>query len=174
MKFEPQPLNMMAEPTVSENVLNQEDYKNLYDKLLRNDSIPLYYHCGVGANDDTDFYFVHHIFDATNGWVGEPSAIKVVKPILKDLGVKAIIRIKINFYARTEKIFKHSPHTDMGFKCKTALFYVNDNDGYTGFADGTKMPSKANTLINFDSQIPHYSTTCTDQNLRCTINLNYF
>ena len=29
MKFEPQPLNMMAEPTVSENVLNQEDYKKV-------------------------------------------------------------------------------------------------------------------------------------------------
>ena len=174
MKFEPKPLNMLPEPIVDKNVLNQEEYKNLCDLLLSDGRFPIYYNSSVGCDDDKDFYFVHNIFTAEQGWVGDQSAIELIRPILNKFDIKALIRIKINFYARTEKIFKHSSHTDMDFKCKTALFYVNDNDGYTGFADGTKIPSKGNSLVHFDAGIPHYSTTCTDENLRCNINFNYF
>ena len=174
MKFEPKPLNMLPEPIVDKNVLNQEEHKNLCDLLLSDGKFPIYYNSSVGYDGDKDFYFVHNIFTAERGWVGDQSAIELIRPILNKFDIKALIRIKINFYSRTEKLVKHSQHTDFNFECKSALFYVNDNDGYTSFSDETKIPSKANTLVHFNSQIPHHSTNCTDKDLRCTINFNYF
>jgi len=161
-------------PIIEKNFLTPEEHKHLFDLLLSNGLFPLFYNCGVGYKGEKDFYFFHNIFDATRGWVGVESGIDAIMPILKKMDIKALLRIKINFFTKTEKIQKHSPHIDFPYECKTALFYVNDNDGYTGFADGTKIPSKGNSLVHFDAGIPHYSTTCTDENLRCNINFNYF
>ena len=52
------------------------------------------------------------------------------------------------------------------FPYKTAVFYVNTNNGYTEFEDGTKVESVENRIIFFDGSRPHNSSTCTDQKIR--------
>ena len=56
---------------------------------------------------------------------------------------------------------------------KTSIFYINSNDGYTEFEDGTKVESVANRLVTFPHHMKHRGTTCTNQPFRLVINFNY-
>ena len=56
----------------------------------------------------------------------------------------------------------------------TSIFYINTNDGYTKFEDGTKIESIANRMITFPANINHTGTSCTDEQTRVVINFNYF
>jgi hypothetical protein len=58
-------------------------------------------------------------------------------------------------------------------KLKTAVFYLNTNNGYTYFENNEKVLSTENTFVEFDSHIMHGGTTCTDQLKRMMINFNY-
>ena len=61
------------------------------------------------------------------------------------------------------------------FKHKSAIFYINNNDGYTILNNGkTKIESIANRILFFDSTKNHSSTHCTNDHARVNININYF
>ena len=53
------------------------------------------------------------------------------------------------------------------------IFHINNNNGYTILEDGTKIESIANRAVFLDTSKPHQSTTCTDQDIRLNININY-
>ena len=55
-----------------------------------------------------------------------------------------------------------------------ALLFLNTNDGYTKFEDGTKVESIANRMVIFPTNIKHTGTTCTDQQSRIVLNINWF
>ena len=55
-----------------------------------------------------------------------------------------------------------------------AIYYVNSNDGYTEFRDGTKVESIANRLAIFPSTMEHTGSTCTNTKFRCVINFNFY
>ena len=56
----------------------------------------------------------------------------------------------------------------------TSIFYVNTNDGYTKFKDGTKVKSIANRMLTFPANMKHCGTSCTNERRRIVINFNYF
>ena len=56
---------------------------------------------------------------------------------------------------------------------KTAIFYVNTNNGWTEFKKGGKVKSVANRIVIFDSQLYHQGYTCTDQKRRVVMNFNW-
>ena len=56
----------------------------------------------------------------------------------------------------------------------TSIFYVNSNNGYTVFEDGTKVESVANRFVSFPANMKHKGTSCTDEKIRVVINFNYF
>ena len=95
-------------------------------------------------------------------------------PILKKTKAVALYSIKINLNPRTPKIYEHGLHTDTGFMCKTGVFYINSNDGYTSFEDGTKVESVENRFVSFNSDMKHSGTSCTNQKYRLVMNINYF
>ena len=105
---------------------------------------------------------------------------KIIRPVLgfitkKITPVKTVIKIKSNLNARTDKIVKHGFHMDFGYEsCTTALLYINTNNGYTEFVDGTKVDSIENRLVTFPTMTLHTGTTCTDQQNRIVVNFNYF
>jgi len=103
----------------------------------------------------------------------------IVSPITSKLNSLIPLRIKANLGFKSGKIIKHGFHTDIPDRildlkcCETAIFYLNTNNGYTEFEDGTKVESVANRLVTFPSHIKHTGTTCTDQPYRIVINFNY-
>ena len=96
-------------------------------------------------------------------------------PIVEHMRVNAWKRIKGNLNPRTSSIIKHGFHIDYDNKhMKASIFYLNTNDGYTEFEDGTKIESIANRLVTFPANLKHTGTTCTNIPFRAVINFNYF
>tara|TARA_B100000900_G_scaffold112136_1_gene93791 strand:+ start:1322 stop:1816 length:495 start_codon:yes stop_codon:yes gene_type:complete len=98
-----------------------------------------------------------------------------VVPILRKLDAKAIYSVKANCNVRTQNIVRHGFHVDVpaNYNSKTAILYINTNNGYTEFENGERVESVANRLVLFDSELKHTGTTCTDQQRRVVLNLNY-
>ena len=104
------------------------------------------------------------------------SILDLVDPI-------SILRIKANLLTRTPNIVKNTFHVDIDNlenssetikQWTTSIFYMNTNNGYTKFEDGTKVESVANRFISFPANLKHTGTSCTDEKTRVVINFNYF
>ena len=105
--------------------------------------------------------------------------LPLLEPLIEKINIKSCVRIKANLTIRTSEIVKHGFHVDdidaEFFKdYKVSIFYVNSNDGYTEFEDGSRVESIANRLVTFPAYLPHTGTTCTDEPFRVVINFNYF
>ena len=84
-----------------------------------------------------------------------------------------LIRMKLNAFPSTEKVYEHLEHVDYYYPHQGALLCLNTCDGYTKIGDDIKVPSVANRMIFFDTSKPHKSTTCSDQMLRYNLVWNY-
>jgi hypothetical protein len=77
-------------------------------------------------------------------------------------------------YPVSEKIKEHGLHIDTEWDdVKMAVYYVNDNNGYTALADGTKIESVKNRIVELPSLVSHTSSTSTT-GVRVTVNFNWF
>ena len=124
-----------------------------------------------GKEDWRLFYLMHMVYENT---ILSPTAYNLIEPIIVQLGIKSLIRIKINIFPNTETIKEHGLHVDYEWPHKSALFSINTCNGYTKLSDNTKVESVANRMLIFDGRIQHSSTTCSNQPVRMNINFNYF
>lgn len=165
---------------IIDNFLNQEDLKNIRDYLI---SYNFSWHflnskcsesLGAECSDDNNYQFCHMFYDdnQTNQYVSQ--YFSLLSPIIQKLNTKSLIRIKSNLSMKSDRLEKYCYHTDTNFDCKTAIFYLNTNDGFTVFENGSKVESIENRILIFNSQLKHTGTTCTDQKFRMVINFNYF
>lgn len=97
-------------------------------------------------------------------------------PILESLKVRSLLRLKMNLNPMTNTIIKHGFHRDYPFDdSKTAILYLNTNNGYTEFEDSNEIvESIENRIVIFDAKMRHTGTTCTDTSRRIILNINYF
>ena len=115
-------------------------------------------------------YSKHHIIS---------NAYNLIEPIVDKEDMSAIVRIKANAITQTEElvVFDWAFHCDFGPHADdmmTGIYYVNTNDGYTLFEDGTKVESVANRFVKFPATLMHTGTSCTDDYRRIGINFNYY
>ena len=94
--------------------------------------------------------------------------------VLKKIEIKSLIRVKLNSYAKEDKLVEHELHTDYDYSNNGAVLSINTCDGYTKLEDGTKIESVANRMLFFDASKPHCSTNTTNKTRRVNINFNYF
>ena len=162
---------------VIDNFLPQETFKTLQSFLLSN-HIPWYYNDSIaGLNDDLDNYqLVYNFFDIKQPFK-EACPCKYsnsLNPLLSKLSPKYILRIKANLRPRTSHMqYCGNFHTDMQLNQKTAIFYINSNNGYTLFDDDSRVYSQENRLCLFNGHIAHAGASCTDQRRRVVLNINY-
>ena len=105
----------------------------------------------------------------------------MLQPIFQRLQPIAIFKIKANIMPNQGKIIEHGLHIDVTDTethkikdhMKTSILYLNTNNGYTRFEDGTKVESVANRMVTFPNQMMHTGTTTTDSEYRLVLNLNY-
>jgi hypothetical protein len=121
---------------------------------------------------DLSMYLIHMVYlkHEPLSYVWENFFRDVVE-LLPEL--KALIRIKINFYPVTSTLTEHAVHTDDDFTHKGAVLSLTTCDGYTKLEDGTKIDSVENRLVIFDAGKPHNSTSTTTPIGRYNINFNY-
>ena len=119
------------------------------------------------------YQFVHEFCNVQRPFKSNYS--NFLQPILTKLNALYIFRMKANLRPRTTQGVISDYHTDMDLNQQTAIFYLNTNNGYTKFKDNTldNVPSVANRLVTFYGGLEHAVCSCTDQNVRVVLNINY-
>ena len=122
-----------------------------------------------------------HVFYFEPDAILDKDTISIVHPILRIIHPFVFWRIKANLLYKTHDIVVNNFHTDIGKflpdkrkKLWTTIYYVNSNNGYTEFEDGTIVESVGNRFIEFPADARHRGTSCSDEEYRLTINFNYF
>ena len=161
-----------------DNLLDQNVFDELQKFLLGSDFDWRYNSIIDSPEDEGKFQFVHTFY---KGNISYSPFIERINPILKILNPISLIRIKANLITKTPNCVVNKFHSDIdridSDKIKlltTSIFYLNTNNGYTEFQDGTKVESVANRILTFPANLKHRGTSCTDSNIRVVINFNYF
>ena len=173
----------MSEIQVIDNFLSEEIFEGL--KRIFNPHIPWTFSDILSDDQLTcdqkyNYQYVHGVYNKQ-----EPISryFDNVIPLLTKLDARALVRCKVNSICREEEIVVHGFHTDMMYPeehstgldgMKTAILYLNTNNGFTYFEDGTKVESIANRCVIFPAHYKHSGTTCTDVHRRLALNVVYF
>ena len=163
---------------IEDNYLEQNEFDKL-QTLMTSEQFSWYYSDIIDYENQTDKFQFVHMFYHTHA----PCSpfCQNLNPILSKLNVLALSRIKANLLTKTSNIIENEFHVDMeGIleekmkQVTTSIFYMNTNNGYTKFEDGTIVESVANRLVSFPANMKHTGTSCTDEKVRVVINFNYF
>tara|TARA_R100000234_G_C4976065_1_gene168497 strand:+ start:131 stop:619 length:489 start_codon:yes stop_codon:yes gene_type:complete len=125
----------------------------------------------VPETEDVQLIHTFFEFDRINS-----EYFELLEPCIKSLGAKRLIRVKANLVLKTPEIQEHGFHIDNDShkEFRTAVFYINSNNGYTRFEKkNKKIKSEENKLVEFDGYLRHTGTSCTDAPYRMVINFVY-
>jgi hypothetical protein len=164
---------------IIDNVLSEEQHKLIENTLIKDSLFPWFLSDDKSSDgelmeiDDLNNYqFTHTFYD--NKTINSTYCNNLTFLFDSVLQPLSIIRIKANLTFRTEEIVRYGWHLDFDSnKHKTAIYYVNTNNGKTIFKNGLEVDSVANRLVIFNGDMLHTGTSCTDKKFRCVINLNY-
>lgn len=159
-------------------------YKNFIDQVRFDDLAAVmsspqfawYYNPVVDKEDlnpnvKQNFQFTHTFFNFNRI---QSEYFDLLTPIFIKIKPVALVRVKANLVINTNKIVEHGMHVDFTSpKVTTGILYINTNDGYTRFENGKKIKSIQNQYVEFDSQLKHTGTSCTNVDKRLVINFNY-
>ena len=157
---------------IIDNFLPQDYFVHL-QRIMTDHNFPWLYNAEVANSGEIQdhFYFTHNLFQ---DFQPTSSIFEEFVPFFKQLEMNAMVRARALLYVNQGRQIVHEKHIDFKFPHKTAVFYMNTNNGYTEFEDGTKVESVENRIVFFDGSIPHNSSTCTDQKIRVVMSINYF
>tara|TARA_B100001113_G_scaffold173124_1_gene141766 strand:+ start:115 stop:669 length:555 start_codon:yes stop_codon:yes gene_type:complete len=174
---------------IYDDFLTKEQYLPLYQYFIdtrtgfNGESVPWYWVDGVVTMDDGRIQFVSVGYAANN--IVNRTMFHVLTPILEKLEVMCLYRIKANLgLPESLQSISHEDtlHTD-DWRCDppntcsmtTGIYYVNSNNGYTLFEDGTKVESVANRMVTFPCTMRHGGIPHNDSNKgRIVVNFNWF
>ena len=146
----------------------KKEYSNKINKELLKPYFPWFYN-KEQAGDDTSYMF-HLFHNKTNI---NSDYFYLVEPILKKLKIKKILYIRANLcLKRPSKCSWHTDNLTKDLKHKTAIYYVNTNNGYTLFKN-KKVKCEKNKIVIFDAIEKHKAKIQTDPATRMVININY-
>lgn len=114
--------------------------------------------------------FVHSILPS------KPFSLLDKLGISEELSVETWVKAKINFSLGQEAITPSYWHIDVNSpekSMKTGILYLNTNNGYTEFKDGTRIESVANRYVEFNTGLMHRGINCTDNSWRAVLNINF-
>ena len=154
---------------IVDNFLNNLEFQKIKQSVL-NPYFDWYYQSSKVSDNDGGQQFTH-IFFSEDGNMS--NFFNILKPIFFKLKAKDIIRAKINLTHKKEIIKQFAYHVDTHKKCKTAIFYLNTNNGKTLFKDNKEITSIENRMVIFASNLEHTGTTHTDKDFRIVLNINY-
>ena len=154
-----------------------DHYVKIFDGTKVGTGIFPWFFCNnLNDNGSAGHYYFNHSL-IMNYEVESYEWLPIFEPLVNRIGISFdnVWRLKVNLYPWTQRRFNHHSHTDYepNSGLATALYFVNDNDGVTIFNRKKTIKSKENRIILFDGSTKHHSTTPTDTNYRCTINIDY-
>ena len=101
---------------------------------------------------------------------------QTVKKLLAVLECEELFTARVSCTTGQAKNYVSQFHTDFDSDpriTKTAILYLNANNGGTKFKTGDFVQSKPNRLSLFPNDMLHAGVWCTDKKLRFIVNFNY-
>lgn len=143
-------------------------------KELTTPNFPWYLQHNVSVENDGHIQMTHNIYMNS----GPQSHLwDLTIPIVEKLNACSIIRMKVNLLFRTDKVIEHGWHidiTDAPKIAKSAVLYLNTNNGYTKFETGEKIESVENRIVIFPNNLKHTGATNTCKTpYRLVLNVDY-
>ncbi len=195
VRFTKVPLKKNTEAHIYDNCLPANVFKEM-QKILLGLNFPWYYNEGALYNEDTKYdpikspiknyqdnlnvYQFTYLFLKEGGYAWS-SYTENILPILNVLDARAWIRVKANLGPREPKHLVGGWHYDSSYNkntpyndATTAIFYMNNNNGYTLLETGDKIKNVENRLILFPCNVLHTGITQTDTKVRVALTFNYF
>jgi len=155
---------------IIDNFLPEEEFKSI-QSLMLGWGFNWYYQKGRTYEDDELFLMVHMFFQPEVG--PNSKHIDIWNTFMNKVEAKKCERIKANLTFKTPTIEPGHFHSDFA-DMKTAVFYINTNNGYTEFENGVRVNSVANRVCIFDSNLFHCGTTHSEgDHQRVVVNFNY-
>ena len=157
---------------VIDNFLPENDFIKL-QSLILGEYFPWYYNDYVLTTPSNftslNYQFIHLFY---KDGIKSPLYLSV-EPFITKLKVKDLFRIKANLNLKTLNHEYGGYHFYPYMKGKIAVYYINNNNGWTQFKNGDRVNSIQNRMVIFDPRLEHSSVTCTDKKRRLVINFNY-
>ena len=154
---------------IIDNFLPEDQFKSLQNIILST-YFPWNYIDKESYTETKDsFLFFHNFYRG----IDSPSEyFSIINPCLQILGGE-LFRAKAVLTPKTENPRFSGFHIDYE-DMKTAIFYINTNNGYTEFENGVRVNSVANRVCIFDSNLNHRGVTHTEgDQQRIVVNFNY-
>jgi len=163
---------------VIDNFLPKDEFERLQEIVMY--KIPYFFIPKINSGhdkEDNSCYLIHTLYNyeyfpaLASNWLSE------FKSISDKLEIVSLMRMKLNFYPRTDKVETHIPHTDYKISHKGCILSFNTCDGGTVLYEDEKeilVESVANRALLFDPSKWHSSTSCTNAKARFNVNINYF
>tara|TARA_R100000329_G_C7505918_1_gene178142 strand:- start:109 stop:609 length:501 start_codon:yes stop_codon:yes gene_type:complete len=159
---------------IKDNFLPKDIFKKLQTIMYSDDMEWHYRDAQVKPTDEE--YFVHCFF---NNSLPLSRHFYLMDDIVTSLNAAALIQIRANLTLKKPKQLESGWHTDYTNEnyCKTAILYMNNNNGYTKLKHNNKIKKiscKENRILIFDGNIEHCAGLTTDTKTRMVININYY
>jgi hypothetical protein len=152
---------------IIDNFIPHKKWSNIYETFLNN-NFPWYYQSSQTKNDNS---YMMHCFYRDNKINSD--FYYLVEPILKKLKPSKILNIRANLCLKRPMICHwHVDDWTKDLNHKTAIYYVNTNNGSTVFKD-RKVKSSKNKMVIFNANVTHKAEYQTDTDVRMVINFNY-
>ena len=155
---------------IIDNFLPEEEFKSI-QSLMMGFEFPWYFSSDIVRDGDGKFQLLHVFFQPDVG--SNSKHINIWNTFMDKVEAKECTRIKGNLTFKTSTIEPtgyHSDYPDM----KTAIFYINTNNGYTEFKNGVKVSCVSNRVCIFDSNLKHRGVSHTEgDQQRIVVNFNY-
>lgn len=138
------------------------------------------------GNPNSNLHFVHKPVTVYHKYINDAQVSHdvtknqyyyTIEPIVDKLQISSLLRAQINLTPNTGRFNKPGFHVDVSEsflgKGMTAIYYINSNNGYTEFSDGTVVESVENRICVFPNNTLHTGVSCTDSLYRLVLNLNW-
>ena len=152
-----------------------EVYFSQIEETLLGEKFPWYWNSYVNTPDEDVKHgqFIHGFFHYLQDDPWNSSYCDLIEEFIHSFRWKEMLRVKANLIPRTASRIVSGYHIDDLNPHKVGILYINTNNGYTLFENGDRIDCVRNRMLFFDGSQRHSSVTCTDENTRVVINLNY-
>lgn len=100
-----------------------------------------------------------------------------IEILLKRLDFRSLINAFVKVELIGENIIEKKPVIEFPFPYNTAIFYLNNSDGYTMLkssdGDTITIENIQNRILIFDDSLTYFDTNCTKDHKKVSIILNY-
>lgn len=155
---------------IYDNFLDQNSFKKITELVLGS-SFPWFYFPTMSYEDSKDGFWFGHLLITPNN---KSSYLEHFSNLFDKMKIKQLLNAKVACMVNSNTSDYHVDRWSEKMNHRTAIFYLNTNNGYTEFQTGEKVYSVKNRLLIFDCKKKHRGVNQTDTDRRLFINMNYY